>query len=60
MGNDYAIECRSTNKNMVKVNTKANEIYDSYGLNKVWGIATDAEKWHRYQECTKMRICKPK
>jgi len=30
---------------------KANEIDDSYSLNKVWGIVTDAKKWY-FMECT--------
>jgi hypothetical protein len=30
---------------------KANEINDEYGLDKVWGIVTDAEKWY-FMECT--------
>ncbi|RGB40949.1 hypothetical protein C1646_811016 [Rhizophagus diaphanus] len=30
---------------------KANEIDDEYGMNKVWGIVTDAEKWY-FMECT--------
>ncbi|EXX70886.1 hypothetical protein RirG_083340 [Rhizophagus irregularis DAOM 197198w] len=29
---------------------KVNEIDDSYGLDKVWGIVTDAEKWY-FMEC---------
>ena len=29
---------------------KANEIDDEYGLDKVWGIVTDAEKWY-FMEC---------
>ena len=30
---------------------KADEIDDGYGLDKVWGIVTDAEKWY-FMECT--------
>ncbi|KAF0556673.1 hypothetical protein F8M41_015031 [Gigaspora margarita] len=30
---------------------KANEINDECGLDKVWGIVTDAEKWY-FMECT--------
>lgn len=29
---------------------KVNEIDDSYGLDKVWEIVTDAEKWY-FMEC---------
>src|SRR3954453_6533913 len=29
---------------------KADEIEDEYGLDKVWGIVTDAEKWY-FMEC---------
>ena len=30
---------------------KADEIDDEYGLDKVWGIVTDAEKWY-FMECS--------
>ena len=30
---------------------KADEIDDGYGLDKVWGIVTDAEKWY-FMECS--------
>ncbi|GBC47068.2 hypothetical protein GLOIN_2v1736381 [Rhizophagus irregularis DAOM 181602=DAOM 197198] len=60
---DYAIECRSTNRivGLVKVKkddfkqgfaqaTVQMEIDDEHGLDKVWGIVTDAEKWY-FVEC---------
>jgi hypothetical protein len=34
---------------------KADEIYDGHGLDKVWGIVTDAEKWY-FMECSLVRI----
>ena len=37
---------------------KANEINDEYGLDKVWGIVTDAEKWY-FMECTQDSEGKP-
>jgi len=30
---------------------KADEIDDEYGLDKVWGIVTDAEKWY-FMKCS--------
>ena len=37
---------------------KANEIDDEYGLDKVWGIVTDAEKWY-FMECSLDDVGKP-
>ena len=37
---------------------KVNEIDDSCGLDKVWGIVTDAEKWY-FMECTQDSEGKP-
>ena len=37
---------------------KANEIDDEYGLDQVWGIVTDAEKWY-FMECTRDSEGKP-
>ncbi|RIA91416.1 hypothetical protein C1645_805231 [Glomus cerebriforme] len=37
---------------------KADKIDDEYGLDKIWGIVTDAEKWY-FMECTQDSEGKP-
>ncbi|GBC44800.2 hypothetical protein GLOIN_2v1788173 [Rhizophagus irregularis DAOM 181602=DAOM 197198] len=37
---------------------KANEIYDEYDMDKVWGIVTNAQKWY-FMECTLENERKP-